>query len=64
MFNEFDLMVFDVCKKVFYALPGAPIYGYPVGQLVSLTVLLYAIGEAVLYLVLNKAVKQKKVNKK
>jgi len=60
MFNEFDLFIFEACKKVFYALPGASIYGYPVGQLISFTVLLYAIGEAVLYLLPNKAVKKRR----
>ena len=49
MFSKFDLIVFEAFKKFFYALPGASIYGYPIGQMVSLTVILYAFGEAVLY---------------
>lgn len=64
MFNKFDLMLFNLCKKLFYMLPGDPILGMPIGQMVSLIVLIFGFEEAVTYFMPNAANKKKKVNKK
>lgn len=61
MLSGIDFMIIGVFKKLFYSLPGASIYDIPIGQLVSLSVLLYAIGEISLYLMPNAvAIKRKK----
>lgn len=60
MLSEIDFMIIGVFKKLFYSLPGASIYDIPIGQLVSLSVLLYTIGEIALYLMPNAAIERKK----